>query len=295
MPIDICDTGFSLRDAVGALTQAFREAGLSTPDLDARLLVLDVCGLTHEAYLVNPMRQLTSNERSQIEVRRARRLAREPVSRILGYREFWGRRFNISPAVLDPRPDTETLIEAALNLVQKRQDAVPLNIIDLGTGSGCILLTMLAEIPNAYGVGVDCDEAVLQIARSNAERLGVTDRVKFVRSNWLEAITGRFDLILSNPPYIADAEIDALEPEVRCNDPHLALDGGKDGFDAYRCIITDMGQIAAPDAWVLFEIGVGQTAGIVDLLAQAGWNGPFTVYKDLAGMERVVAIMRQEV
>jgi release factor glutamine methyltransferase len=284
----------SLRDAIGTLTQSFREAELPTPELDARLLVLDACGLTHEAYLLDPMRDLSAAEWSQIDTRRTRRLVREPVSRILGYREFWGRRFRIGPAVLDPRPDTETLIEAALAVAQNRQKGAPLNIIDLGTGSGCILLTMLAEIPNAWGIGVDRDEAALQIARNNAANLHVVDRTAFVCSDWLEAIKGRFDLILTNPPYIAWEEIATLAPEVRHNDPHLALDGGKDGFDAYRRIIADVGQIAAPGAWVLLEIGAGQAPGIVDLFTQAGWNGPFTVYKDLAGVERVVAIMRQQ-
>jgi release factor glutamine methyltransferase len=284
----------SVRDALGTLTDAFRKAGLDTPELDARLLALHACNMTREAYFLAPTRLLTEAEQNSIVSHQQRRLAREPVSRILGYREFWGRRFAINPAVLDPRPDTETLVELALSLAKERSQT-PLNIIDLGTGSGCILLAILAELPNAWGIGVDRDEAALQIARTNAERLGLGQRAAFVSSNWTSAINGSFSFILTNPPYIVHEEIATLAPEVRYHDPHLALDGGADGLDAYRCILNDIERIVAPEAWFLSEIGAGQASGIIALFKQVGWNGTMKVHRDLAGVERVVAIMRQEV
>lgn len=287
----------TVQTAIAALTRSFREAGLPSPELDARLLVLDVCGLSHEGYLMEPGRPLLSAEAERIAVVRVRRLDRESVSRILGYREFWGRRFSISPAVLDPRPDTETLIEVALNIAKTWNSQRSLNIIDLGTGSGSILLTLLAELPFAFGIGVDRDPAALAIARQNAANLGLGTRAAFVCSNWLDAINGSFQLIVSNPPYIMRGGIDALDLEVRAHDPHLALDGGLDGFDAYRKIVAESRRVAVSGAWVLLEAGIGQAQGIIDLFTEAGWPDAGRnahIHRDLAGVDRVVAIMRQK-
>ena len=270
---------------------------MPTPELDARLLVLEACHLSPEGYVLRPETPVRAAEAELIAAFEARRLAREPVSRILGFREFWGRRFAIGPGVLDPRPDTETLVEAALSLLRQTNGAEPLRILDLGTGSGCVLLTLLAELPQAWGVGVDLSLEALTLARVNAERLGVDARAAFVQCDWCETFTGPFGLIISNPPYIERASIDALDDEVRCHDPALALDGGADGLAAYRRISADCARIATADAWVILEVGMGQASRVTDLFAKSGWTiGPelHKVFQDLSGIDRVVAIKRQE-
>ncbi len=284
------------RRAIAALSEAFRAAGVPTPELDARLLVLEACSLSPEAYMLRPDTPLSQPEEELIQAFAVRRVAREPVSRLVGYREFWGRRFVVGPAVLDPRPDTETLIEAALSLLGDRRGADPLRILDLGTGSGCLLLTLLAEMPDAWGVGSDISHAALDMARLNAERLGVASRAAFVQSDWCETFAGPFGLIISNPPYIEDASIDALEDEVRCYDPKIALCGGMDGLAAYRRIIGSCARIAGPGAWVMLEAGMGQASRISELFADARWkvgSGLHEVYRDLSEIHRVVAIKRQ--
>ena len=284
------------RHAIAALSASFRKAGLATPELDARLLVLEACHLSPEAYILWPETPVHAAEAKLIGAFEARRLAREPVSRIVGFREFWGRRFAISPAVLDPRPDTETLIEAALSLLGQTNGAKPLRILDLGTGSGCVLLTLLAEMPQAWGVGADISVEALNLARINAERLGLAARAAFVQCDWCETFVGPFGLIIANPPYIEGASIGALDDEVRCGDPALALDGGADGLAAYRRIIADCMRIATSDAWVALEVGIGQAPRVTDLFAEAGWlitPEPHKVFQDLSGVDRVVAIKRQ--
>ncbi len=287
----------TVRSAVTALAQAFREAGLPTPELDARLLVLHACETSHEDYILTPDRPLSLEDMDRIAALQERRLAREPVSRIVGYREFWGRRFALGPATLDPRPDTETLIEAALDLMREEdRTAGPLRILDLGAGTGCILLTLLAELPDAWGLGIDRNEAALRLAQRNARDLGVASRAAFACGDWLDAVDGGFHLIVSNPPYIRSGDIAALEPEVGRHDPALALDGGEDGLDAYRRIIEEAARAALPGSWILVEAGQGQITEIVTLFDQAAWTpapGRCRIYSDLAGVERVVAIKRQ--
>ncbi|MEJ2226738.1 MAG: peptide chain release factor N(5)-glutamine methyltransferase [Alphaproteobacteria bacterium] len=298
------------QEAIVALTADFRANTLPSPELDARLLVLDACGISLEAYHLRPARALSATEAERIDNARKRRLAREPVSRILGYREFWGRRFAISPAVLDPRPDTETLIETALEILHEEgRSQAPLRILDLGAGSGCILITLLAELPNAWGLGLDRSPDALAIAQKNAAALGVADRCSFTCANWLDALapqsaqskqatsqTAPFDLVVSNPPYISEGEIAALAPEVRSHDPRLALTGGPSGLDAYRAIIETTGSVIAQNGWLLLESGAGQVAEILNLLSRSNWTatpGSCTIRKDIAGIERVVAVKRQ--
>ena len=284
------------REAIAVLSAAFRKAGLPTPQLDARLLVLEACKLSPEAFMLRPEIGLGAAEAELIGAFEARRIAREPVSRILGYREFWGRRFTIGPAVLDPRPDTETLIEAALTLLGETDRTGPLRILDLGTGSGCILLTLLAELPNAWGVGADISSEAISLARFNAERLGLASRATFVQCDWGETFRGPFGLIVSNPPYIVGTDIAALDDEVRCHDPELALDGGSDGLAAYRRIINDCARVAAADAWVVLEAGISQAEKIMGCFAEMGWTIEpklHKVFQDLSRIDRVVAIKRQ--
>ncbi|WP_088348458.1 MULTISPECIES: peptide chain release factor N(5)-glutamine methyltransferase [Rhodomicrobium] len=287
------------RAAIAALAAAFRDAGLPTPELDARLLVFDAAGLTPEAYILRPDHPLTPAEAETIAAYRDRRLAHEPVSRIVGYREFWGRRFKIGPDVLDPRPETETLVEAALDLLRAEgRLGEPLRILDLGTGSGCILLTLLAELPQAWGVGADLSAGALAIAAENARALGLADRCAFVRADWCGTFRGPFALLVTNPPYIRSTDIAALDPGVHRYDPFGALDGGADGLGAYRSIAGNCLTAAAPGSWILVEAGQGQAAEILSLFQEAGeasYPGDWQILPDLAGIERVVAIKRQNV
>lgn len=291
------EAAVTIRGAVADLTRRFRVAGLETPGLDARLLVCHACNLSRDAYILYEGRALSALEAAAIDRNAARRLASEPVSRIIGKREFYGREFIIAPAVLDPRPDTETLIDVALKHVAQDGDGSrPLRILDLGTGSGCILLTLLAELPEASGIGIDIDPAALQIARANAKALSLNARSAFACMDWTAALNGEFDLILSNPPYIASQEIASLAPEVRLHDPHLALDGDEDGLSAYRRMTQDCIGMLRPGGWMLLEAGAGQAMEIVGLFGENGWFADRTaweLYPDLAGVKRVVAIKRQ--
>lgn len=275
------------------LARAFRGAGLATPELDARLLVSAACGLSHEAFAAAPERSIDPGEAALIEQFCARRLAGEPVSRILGWREFWGLRFAVTPHVLDPRPDTETLVAAVLDLARGRQAPEgPVSLLDIGTGSGCVLLSALHELPRATGVGSDRDPAAVEAARANAHRLGLAPRARFFCGSWLEAVAGPFDFVISNPPYIPDGEIDGLAAEVARFDPRGALDGGGDGLDAYRQIAPRLASTLKPGGWAVFETGAGQADAVRDLLRRdvPGWHGAETkLWRDLAGIVRCVA------
>jgi release factor glutamine methyltransferase len=268
-----------------------RQAGIDTPELDARLLLCHAAGLTHEAYIARAGGELGGAAAARLELLIARRLAREPVSRILGTREFYGRGFLVDRHALDPRPDTETSIEAALDLVDRQGlRTAPLNLLDLGTGTGCILITLLAELPKARGLGTDLSGAALDLAAANALRLGVTDRASFMVADWLDGVDGSFDLIVSNPPYIASAEIAGLPEEVSGHDPRLALDGGPDGLDAYRRIATRAAQALAPNGKILVEIGFSQAEQVAEIFAKAGLtlDGDSAIRHDLAGRARLV-------
>jgi release factor glutamine methyltransferase len=221
-----------------------------------------------------------------------RRLKHEPVARIVGMREFYGRSFSVDPHVLDPRPDTETLVEAALAAIAARGlRNERLSLLDLGTGSGCILITLLAELPRAHGIGVDKSPAALANAAANARRLGVAERARFMAGDWLDALDGEFDLILSNPPYLASDAIAGLAAEVAGYDPHLALDGGPDGLDAYRAIAARARAALAEQGRLLLEIGASQADAVAGILRAAGLE-PEGLAHDLAGRPRVVVARR---
>ena len=269
-----------------ALGLAFRSAGLDTPDLDARILVGHALALDHAQLVAAAARPLVENEASQIAALQARRIAGEPVARIVGTREFWGLPLIVTPAVLVPRPETETVVELALSLVgadRTRQ----LRIADLGTGSGAIFLALLFELPKAFGVGTDVSVNALDVARRNAERLGLADRAQFLVSNYGAELAGSFDLVVSNPPYIATREIATLAAEVRDHDPRLALDGGTDGLDAYRAIAADARRLIGSGHLVV-EIGAGQQDDVEHLFAKKGL-AIAAVRHDLSGTARAVA------
>ena len=284
-----------LQRAFVETAQILREAGIETPELDARLLLCHAAGLTHEGYIARARETLCPDAALLLDGAIARRLKREPVARITCRREFFGRSFVLGPDTLDPRPDTETLIEAALDIVRnKGWREKKLNLLDLGTGTGCILVSLLAELPRARGIGTDLSAEALAIAAANAESYGVSARAAFVAADWLDAVTGTFDLILSNPPYLAAGEIAGLAEEVATYDPRLALDGGPDGLDAYRRIATRAGDHLNQNGRILVEIGPGHGEAVAAIFAGAGL-GPDEALGfrlDLAGRPRVVVAGR---
>lgn len=275
-----------LRDAAVALTSA----GIDNVRFEARLLLAQAAGLSVEQLVARGGDPAPAATATALRELTARRVRREPMAYILGEREFWGLPFKVSPAVLVPRPDSETLIETALALLPDRTR--PLRLLDLGVGSGCLLLTLLREYPEATGVGLETSEAALAIARENAEALGVASRARLVEGDWrqpgwTERLEGPFDLVVSNPPYIESRAIDGLMPEVARHEPRLALDGGVDGLDAYRLIAAAGARLIVPGGWLLVEGGEGQAADISGIFAAAGLS-PSSPRKDLAGVERVV-------
>jgi release factor glutamine methyltransferase len=275
-----------------ALSEEFRRAGIESAQADARLLVAHALGIDGARMLADGARALAPAESAAIETLARRRLAREPVARIVGVKEFWSLPLRVTPAVLVPRPETETVVESALDGLGADARLTRLRILDIGTGSGALLLAMLKELPNARGVGSDISAAALEVARDNAARLGLGvglgARCTFVASDIGNALGGVFDLILSNPPYIARAAIPALPPEVRDFDPNLALDGGADGLDGYRAIAADAGRLLAPGGRLIVELGAGQEAAVAALFTKAGLRVG-GARADLAGIARALS------
>jgi release factor glutamine methyltransferase len=275
----------ALRD----LRQALNDAGFETAALDARLLVLAALGISPTALITDADAPLADAEIERLAAFARRRLAHEPVARIVGEREFWGLPFRLSPETLVPRPDTETVVETVLDFLPQRQ--VPLTMADFGTGSGCLLVALLHELPNAEGLGVDLSFDALVTARGNAEANGVGARAWFVLSRWANALQGRFDLIVSNPPYIASGVVPSLDREVREHDPVLALDGGPDGLDAYRIILGEAGRLLKPEGLLVVEIGYDQAEDLKGLAGRHGLD-VLEVRPDLSGHPRCVAMRR---
>ncbi|HST93274.1 MAG TPA: peptide chain release factor N(5)-glutamine methyltransferase [Microvirga sp.] len=273
----------ALRD----LRRTLSEAGFETAALDARLLVLAALVISPTDLIARPDTALTPDETERLAALARRRLAHEPVARIVGEREFWGLPFRLSPETLVPRPDTETVVETALGLIPDRQEA--LRIVDFGTGSGCILTALLHELPRAQGLGIDRSFGALGTARLNAHMNGVGNRSLFAASDWTSAVRGPFDLLVSNPPYIASAAIPGLDAEVREHDPLPALDGGADGLDAYRVLLGEAGRLLRPGGLAVLEIGYDQAAALRQL-AQAHGLDVLRVAHDLSGHPRCVAL-----
>jgi release factor glutamine methyltransferase len=263
-------------------------AGIASAALDARVLVLDALGLDRAAAIAEPKCRAEAGAVRRARDHLARRLRGEPVSRILGRREFYGRDFIVTPATLDPRPDTETVVETALQVLSGMSSP---GILDLGTGSGAILVTILCEIGSAMGTGTDNSPAALAVACDNARRLGVGERATFMVADWLAGIDGRFDLIVSNPPYIRRGSIARLEIDVRDHDPLEALDGGPDGLDAYRRIAAGAASVLAPGGALVLEIGSDQAGQVTGIFGEHGYSCE-KVARDLAGRDRVVVLKR---
>lgn len=244
------------------------EADVDDAGLDARLLLEAATGLDHASLIGEGNRALGPAESAAYESLLARRSAHEPVSKILGRREFYGRTFVVTRDVLDPRPDTETLVSFAL------EHPLPAGgrLLDLGSGSGAIICTLLAEWSEAEGTAVDLSPAALAVTAENAARLGVAGRLALKQGAWFEPVSGLFELIVSNPPYIPTGEISGLQPDVRNHDPHLALDGGQDGLDDYRAISSGAGSHLAPGGRVIVEIGAGQAPDVIQIFQTAGFQ-----------------------
>jgi release factor glutamine methyltransferase len=276
-----------------ALAEAARRlsaAGIGEPRREARLLLALALGVEPAQVLGYPERALDRRAAARAAELVARRAAREPYSRLAGRRQFWGLDFELSPDTLDPRPDSETLIEAALATLPNRQ--APLRIVDFGTGSGCLLLALLSELPRATGLGIDILPGAAAMARRNAAALGLARRSLFVAASWGDAIAGLADVILANPPYICSAQISQLQPEVARHEPRAALDGGADGLDAYRRLAGETHRLLAPGGVAFFELGEGQKSAVAALMAAAGLS-PAGARRDLAGIERVLQVKRQ--
>lgn len=281
--------GQSIENARRALAAQLRSAQLDEAELDARILLGAVLGLDLTGLIAEAARRLTETEASQLSAYAQRRIAGEPVARILGTREFWGLPFRLSEATLVPRPDTETVVERALELFREQPRSRQPRIADIGTGSGAILLALLHEIPEAFGVGTDVSLTALNTARDNAAALGLAGRSGFVACSYAAALHGPFDLIVSNPPYIPSGEIPKLSREVREHDPHLALDGGNDGYDAYRALIPQAAEHLAPGGALIVEAGQGQARDIETLMTAAALSLDRPPKADLGGILRAVS------
>jgi release factor glutamine methyltransferase len=282
--------GVSLRAACELMTQAFRARGIDEPQADARILAAHALTLSRAQLISQADRELEPREADAISSRAARRLRREPVSRVIGRREFWGLPLTIDCSVLDPRPETETVVELALDWITTRHlRNEKLHVLDIGTGSGALLLALLSELPAANGIATDKSLAALSLARANARRLGLADRCTFVACDFAAALREPFDLVVSNPPYVSSGGIAHLPPEVRDYDPRLALDGGEDGLDAYRAIAADALRLMAPRGRLVVELGQGQADAVNAIATGAGLLVETPHRADLAGISRALS------
>lgn len=278
---------------VTAWTQARKRleaAKIDSPAIDARLLLEVAAGVSRTDIVTDPHRVLTTEQVAAYDAFLARRERREPVSQIVGRKGFWKIMLGVTRDVLTPRPDTEVIVDLVLAAFPEHRQFA---LLDLGVGSGAIALAILAERPRAQALGVDLSEEALAVARDNAANLGLDHRLALLRGDWTAGLgDGGFDLVVSNPPYIATLEIDTLDPEVRDHEPRLALDGGPDGLDAYRLLAPEALRVLRPDGLIAFEIGHTQAEAVVNILSAAGAED-LRVHKDLAGRDRVVTAAKK--
>jgi release factor glutamine methyltransferase len=268
-----------LREGARRLT----ESGIDNPRLESRLLLSHALSRSSEDLI----RDLTATaDPANFDSLVARRAAREPLAFILGWREFWSLRFHVSPSTLIPRPDSEAVVEAALALAP--DSPARLRVLDLGTGTGCLLLAFLHERPGAFGIGIDLAEQAARLASQNAHDLGLAARCAFLCGNWASAINGRFDLVLSNPPYVAAHDMDALMPDVRSHEPLAALDGGRCGMTAYRAIIATLRRLLHSTGAAVLELGAGQFSAVASMAGEAGFK--VACRPDLSGTPRVIIL-----
>ena len=269
------------------IIQTLKDGNIDTPDLDARFMIEERTAYTWSDMIAHPDSIVSEQQHEMIMDDVKQRLAGKPLSRIYNKREFWGLSFSLSEDTLDPRPDTELIIDLALQRFPDKNTV--LRILDLGTGSGCILIALLSEFPNATGYGIDISQNATKYAQRNAQANNVDDHAHFLCGSWLDAIQGTFDLIVSNPPYIAHDTIPTLSPEVKNHDPIQALDGGHDGLNPYKIIFPHLKKHLNPNGISLFEIGYDQEKDVMRLAKESGF-AQRTVHIDLAGNPRVVEI-----
>lgn len=269
------------REALRLGAERLKDAGIDNPRLEARLLLAHALGVEQSDLAAMPEADLAPDAFLALVARRA---AREPLAYILGRREFWSLNFEVSPATLIPRPDSETLIAAALSLRPERERVR--RVLDLGTGTGCLLLAALTEFPAASGIGLDLVPAAAALARRNAARLGLAARAAFLVGDWAAAVESRFDLVLSNPPYVKSADFPDLMADVADHEPASALDGGADGLEPYRRIFPELPRLLAPGGMAILEVGVGQAAALGVLAGTAGLTT--SIMADLAGIPRAL-------
>ncbi len=277
----------TLRETLDGGADTLRAAGLEDPRREARLLLAEALGVGPETLIGAPERLVENGERRDFDALLGRRAAREPAAYILGSREFWSLPFSVSRDTLIPRPDSETLIEAALDTIGEA--AAPRRLLDLGTGSGCLLLAALSELRGAFGIGVDISPAALAVARANADALGLAARARFLCGDWGRALRAEFDLILANPPYIEDSEIAGLSPEIARYEPALALNGGPDGMDCYHALAPELTRLLAPGGVAIVEVGAGRADAVAAIMAGRGL-AEIGRRRDLAGVDRCILL-----
>lgn len=278
----------TLKAAWMALVKTLKAGDIDSPVADARLLVQHALNLSHEDLLMQADRALADGESAKIDGLAKRRLAREPVSRIVGMRAFWKADYIVTPATLDPRADSETIIEGALAHAQPGKGEAALRVLDLGTGTGCLLISLLQEWPNAIGVGVDISADAAEVAKRNAEAIGVSSRAHILAQDWVDYMPDAlFDVVISNPPYIDHSEAESLSPEVINHDPHVALFAGGNGLDAYRAILQHLDRWLKPGGWLIVETGYRQAEQVAQMMRGAGLEVVET-RMDLGGHPRVV-------
>jgi release factor glutamine methyltransferase len=277
----------TLLEAWSGAQKRLKTAGVDSPSIDARLLLEAAAGVARLEVIGDPYRPLTAEQAERFDSYVERRSRREPVARILGRKGFWKLLLQVTPEVLTPRPETERVVDIALEAFP--EERASFSMLDLGVGSGAILLSVLAERPAAKGLGVDISEAALATARDNAASLGLAERATFLRTDWTQGLPDEaFDLVTSNPPYIPTGDIEGLEPEVSAHEPHLALDGGPDGLSAYRVLAPEILRVLKPEARFAVEIGWDQGPAVKALFEQAGAQD-LRVVRDLSDRDRVVA------
>jgi release factor glutamine methyltransferase len=282
--------GQTVEAARRTLASRFNAEGIDSAALDARILIGAALKLDLTGLIASAARRLSAAEAAQIADFARRRSDGEPVARILGHKEFWGLQLRLSPDTLVPRPDTETVVEVALAILRAAPVSdTRLRIADIGTGSGAILLALLHELPEAFGVGTDVNIAALRTAQRNAADLQLAARAAFVGCDYAAALSGPFDLIVSNPPYVRSKDIADLASEVRDHDPHRALDGGADGLDAYRVLVPQAARLLGPGGALVVEAGRGQSSDIEGLMKAAGFTPQGPPRADLAGVLRGIA------
>ena len=266
-----------------------RKNGIEEAELDARLLISHVVPVTEIDFALNRALEITSEQLKAIEALVLKREKRIPMSQIFGEKEFWSLNFKVTKDTLSPRPDSETLIEVAIKEIEDKE--TPLSILDLGTGSGCLLLTLLSELKKSTGFGVDISAKALEVASTNAINLNLDNRAKFIKSNWFENLSenDQFDIIISNPPYIGSAEKPDLSPETIEHEPHRALFSGEKGLDDYKKIAAGISYFMNEDAFIILEIGYKQAASVRDIFSEAGFKKIHT-FHDLGGRDRCLLI-----